>query len=110
MDLEQMALSYQFFVRTLLLLSYFVPSVRHVLFYSVERVQAHSEPSGNCGTVKWEQELYCSYSQEIVNIFYPDSNPLSPFRTPPGLMMKHSVHLLFDRASEANQISFVALD
>jgi hypothetical protein len=110
MDLEQMALSYQFFVRTLLLLSYFVPSVQHVLFYSVERGQVHLEPSGNCGTVKSEQELYCSDFQEILNIFYLDSNPLSLFQTSPGLMMKRSAHLFFDRASEVNQIFFVTLD
>jgi hypothetical protein len=53
----------------------------------VERGQVHLEPSGNCGTVKSEQELYCSYSQEIVNIFYLDLNPLSPFQMSPGLMM-----------------------
>jgi hypothetical protein len=110
MDLEQMTLSYQFFVHSLLLLSYLFLSVQHVLLYSVERGQVHLEPSGNCETEKSEQGLYFSCSQEIVNIFYLDSNPLPLFQTSPGSPTKRSAHLFFDRASEANQIFFVTLD
>jgi hypothetical protein len=110
MDLELAILNYQFFSHLLLLLPYSAVSAHHLLLYSVVWVQVHSEPSGNCGTVELEQEPYCSYSQEMANIFYLDLKLLPLSQTSPGVQKNCSVHLFFDQAFAGNQTFFVILD
>jgi hypothetical protein len=85
MYLEQMTLNYDFFAQSLLLLCYVLASVHHLLLYLVVSGLVHLEPSGSYETVEWERELYCSDSQENVNISYLDLKLLPLLQTSPDL-------------------------